>query len=131
NEADLKPETFVKFAAIQAEAAVNEELPDEKRAENAKLARQNYTRAMQLDPNCLAAIVGLARLSSSLGDHEQAVILLDKALTKNPEMAGLWYERGMVNGRRTHFDEALANLRKANQLEPANKHFSKSVGLMM
>jgi tetratricopeptide (TPR) repeat protein len=130
-EADLKPETFVKFATMQSEAAVNEELASEQRNSNAQLAKQNYSKALQLDPNCLSATVGLARLCSALGDHEQAVTLLDKALQKKPEMAGLWYERGMVMGRQKQFDAALANLRKAYQLEPTNTHFNKSVGLMM
>jgi tetratricopeptide (TPR) repeat protein len=130
-EADLKPATLIGFADVQSQTALNGQLPDDQRRQAYDLAQRNYKRAIQVDPKNMLAVGGLARLYSCNGDHDQALTLLDGALQKAPESASLWFERGMVMGRLKRFDEALANVRHAYQLDPGSGQYSKSVGLML
>lgn len=130
-ELDAKPETVVKIADVQSQVALNANNAADHRQSSTKLAKQNYKRALQLDPNYLPAYLGLARLCSATNDHEQALATLDAGLAKLPKAAALWYERGMVKGRQKQFDEGLENLNKAFALEPDNMQYSKLIGMML
>jgi tetratricopeptide (TPR) repeat protein len=126
-----KPETLVKIAEVQSQLAVDENRPAEQRQKALTLAKHNYQRAIQIDNRHAPAYLGLGRLCSLVGEHQQALKILDEGLAKIPNDALLWFERGMVLGRLQRFDEAIASLIRASQIDPNNSQLAKSVGLMM
>src|SRR5262245_61434781 len=128
---DAKPETCVKLGDIQADLALDKSRSDEDRALSAKHAKDAYKRALQLDPKCLSAYIGLGRLCSWLNEYDQAMAAYDAALAKQPKQPSLWYERGMCLARQKRFDESLSNLTKASQLDSSSAQYSKGVGLML
>lgn len=129
-EADLRPETLLLFADQQAQIAMSESAKDDERRNALNLAMSNYRRVLQAEPKSSKALIGLARLYSSTGEHDQALAILDAALTNTPEIAAMWFERGMVMGRQKKFEQAIKDVGHAQQLEPTSPHYSKAVGLM-
>src|SRR5471032_2269307 len=69
----MKPETEVAFADTEVEAAFTEGKPAGERDQLIDSARQRYQRALKADPKNSAALAGLARLYSKIGDREHAV----------------------------------------------------------
>jgi len=128
---DAKPSSLVQIADVQAQLAVDQSRSREDRQNALELAKTNYQRALKLDPNCLAAYLGMARVCSGAGEHELAIQALDSALAKYPREAQLWYERGMIMGREKRFDESVRNLNQALQIDPNNANYGKSLGLML
>jgi Flp pilus assembly protein TadD len=130
-EIDGKPTSFVQIAEVQAQIATDESRPGTDRQNAAELAKTNYRRAIKLDPKCLAAYQGMARLCSDLGEHELAIHALDSALAVYPKESQLWYDRGMIMGRQKRYDDAVQNLNQALQIDPNNAKYGKTLGLML
>jgi len=130
-ETDGKPSNISKIADAQADAARDPLGSSEQRQKALALAKQNYRRAIQLDPKYLLAYIGLAQACGAAGEHEQAIHTLDAGLAKMPKEPQLWHERGMALGRLKRFDDATKNLQQAVQLDSDNTLFAKSLGLML
>lgn len=128
---DAKPESCVKIADLKAEIALDANRSPAERQTNAQGAKEIYRRAMQIDPKCMPAYLGMTRLCNGLGEYEQAILACDAGLARNPKEAALWYERGMCLGRMKRFDDGLMSLMRGAQAEPTNPVYTKSVGLML
>jgi lipopolysaccharide biosynthesis regulator YciM len=128
---DAKPESCVKIGNLKAEIALDKNRSEQDRSSSARLAKNAYNRALQLDPKCLDAYLGLGRLSTWLGEYDQAMAAYGAALAKFPKKAIVHYERGMCLARQKKLDDAIPELTAAAQLEPANHQYTKGVGLLM
>ncbi|WP_320064190.1 tetratricopeptide repeat protein [Micromonospora sp. RTGN7] len=82
-------------------------------------AEQSYRRALEADPDVTAAWSGLAALAFDAGDLRAAVDHLDRALTVGDD-AALRYNRATAYRALGRYDEALADLTRAAELDPAD-----------
>jgi tetratricopeptide (TPR) repeat protein len=68
-----------------------------------------------------AAFAGLALVTAhGHGDVHEAIVMISKEIEAKPADAGLLCERALLYSQAEHYAEALADLAKADQLDPAN-----------
>jgi tetratricopeptide (TPR) repeat protein len=94
-------------------------------------ARKAYQQALQIEPNNLEALTGLARLYNTTGDHSRAVATYQRAVQAHPRQASLWYELGLCHARNKEWDAALGSLQQAAQLEPEQKSYTRALGFCL
>src|SRR5262249_55359536 len=94
-------------------------------------ARQAYTRALNEDPKCVEAHVGLARLFESMGNHERAITSYHDAVKIRPKDIDTWMELGMIHARNREWDPALHAMQQAHKLDPDNRMVVKTLGFTM
>lgn len=93
----------------------------------ARAAEKHYLLALRADDNHLASYRGLSELYLVQRRYEQALALLDKALSQDSNNAALWAHRGLVlrdAGRRA---EARAAYDKAAALAPEDPDILQKV----
>lgn len=78
------PSSLVAIADLRLEGALDEKNPPENRQKILDLARQGYQQALQQDPKNKAALLGLAKYYTRLGEREKAVEVYKKYLTLYP-----------------------------------------------
>jgi hypothetical protein len=69
-------------------------------------------------PNDAEARLAFALALSGRGDHDKALIHLDKLLTKSPNSAALHFHRGQVLERARRLDQARREYRRVLELNP-------------
>src|SRR5262249_24195859 len=131
-EADLpkrKPSATicVAFGQLQEQMADDGRRAPVEQERHLERARKFYEQALETEPNNLAALAALARLSAAKGSRERALSYYGKALQAQPKQAGLWYDRGMCHARHKDWEPALQDLHKALELEPTNRRFASAV----
>jgi tetratricopeptide (TPR) repeat protein len=94
-------------------------------------ARKAYQEALQVDPKCLAAQQGLARLEVASEDYPRAVAVYQKALKTTPGSAALWFELGICYNRMGQWDAAAKAVAQAAALEPDNRTYVNSEGVLL
>lgn len=94
-------------------------------------AELEYRQAVRLDPQCGPAYIGLARLHQDMGKYSEANAVYQDALKQFPKEPGLYFEKGMCQARQKQWDVAIADLRTAAELEPANKVYADSLGFTL
>lgn len=83
-----------------------------------KLAIEQYTKVIKLQPDNLELLYGLSAAQSSLGMVSAAAETLDKAIEKAPYNAQPWQIKGNLYSGVHQFDEAILAFNKALELEP-------------
>jgi tetratricopeptide (TPR) repeat protein len=91
-------------------------------------ARLAYLKALDVDPNCMPALVGLARLQVRCEDHAGAEQTYRKALNLEPRDAGLWHDLAVAQCRKRDFNAAVESLRAAVELSPGNRQYQTMLG---
>lgn len=122
------PSTCVTLGNFRERAALE---PDKSPADQQELreeARKAYQQALKIDPKNLGALTSLARLYTTLGDHQHAVQTYQRAGELHPRDAGVWYELGMCHARAKDWPPALQCLQRANELEPENRRYVNAYG---
>lgn len=127
----LKPETLVAYAKYQEESAKGPNATPADRDRLMEKARETYQRALNEDPNYVAAHLGLARLLEFTGRHDAAVASYRKALELRPGEKDVWYELSIAHARAKEFDAHVECLRKAVTLDPDSKIFTRTLGLAL
>jgi Flp pilus assembly protein TadD len=125
------PETILKYGDYLAGAGfAAKSAPAQQRQyrEDAKLC---YLKAIEVDAKYLPAYLALARLEQACGDYAGAVAVFDRALQLDAHNAGAWFERGICLCRTKNFPAAVDDLRKACELEPANKQYNTTLGFTL
>jgi tetratricopeptide (TPR) repeat protein len=114
-------ELRVQFAARPDCAALDQQrLYDE--------AIRSYQQAVRIEPKCVQAYLGLARLYGKLDQHDRATEALLAGIDACPQDGALWFELGMSQARRKEWDAALDNLHKASELDPENHLYANLTG---
>ncbi len=126
-----RPETCVAFADCRAVEACAANYSPSQREQLRDDARKAYQDALSLDPKCLAAQRGLARLYLSSEDYPRAIAAYEKALKTAPKNASLWYELGMCHHRREDWQAALDALAHATELEPDNRTYVNTQAVLL
>ncbi|SBT39068.1 tetratricopeptide repeat protein [Micromonospora auratinigra] len=83
-------------------------------------AERSYRRALAADPRAVAAWSGLAALAFDAGDPSAAVGHLDRALAVGDD-AALRYNRATAYRALGRYDDAVADLARAAELDPTDE----------
>ena len=122
----VRPETEVAIADVRLTTALDEKTPDVNRAAILDMARLGYQKALQQDPKNKAAILGLARYYSRVGDREKTVEWYQKYLTNNPADRDVMHEIAFVFARWRDWTTAVAWCDRALQADPENMSVRKT-----
>lgn len=91
-------------------------------------AEQVFGKAMQVNPDSLAAIFGRAAALQSLSRHSEAAELLDRAVQSHPQSPMAWYNRGAVRMSMGQYAGAEADFTRALALQPGAEKLLESRG---
>jgi len=86
-------------------------------------AEAEYRAALELDPRFAPAWANLADLMRLTGRETEAEATLRAGLERIPESAALYHSLGLSLVRQQRKAEALRALKRATELEPANRRF--------
>jgi tetratricopeptide (TPR) repeat protein len=126
-----RPETLVEIGTGSLKDAAR---PDQSPAEQSKLyeqASKAFNQALQINPECLPALVGLCHLYTQSDDYDRAMDAYRKALEKAPRDASLWMDLGMCMIRKKDFESAVRYLQKVTELEPDNRRVLPALGFCL
>jgi len=121
------PATLVAIADLQLERAMDEKAPVANRQELLDKARQGYQNALQQDPKSSAAMVGIARFYTRVGEREKAVEAYKKYLTAYPTDKGAAHEVAVAHAQWKDWQGAIAWCEFALKLDPENLAFRKTM----
>ena len=124
----MKPETEVAFAEAELEAAVSEGKSAVERDQLLDSARQRYQKALKADPKNTAALAGLAKLYSKIGDREHAVKILQEALRQNPKDHGIAHKMAGMYAQADEWSAACEACKLAISIDPENRAYHKTLG---
>jgi len=128
---DLPPLVWVSSGDFKAGEASAPDVSPDRRQHIRELARADYQQALKLDPKCVPAYQGLARLYSSMRETPLAIETYHKALTLAPNNAALWYELGMCHHSRKDLGPALESVSRAAKIDPVNRTFINAMGVVL
>jgi len=125
-----------EFVAAQR---LNADRPEARSALGSFLARRGfpadaeaeYKAALRLSPQFAPAAVNLADLYRGFGRDVDGEETLRAALAVSPQDAGLHHTLGLTLVRRQRNDEALAELRRAAELEPDRTRYAYVYGVAL
>jgi DNA-binding winged helix-turn-helix (wHTH) protein/tetratricopeptide (TPR) repeat protein len=110
------PEAWAALADVYSGSVIRHSLP---RAEGYPAALAAARRAIELDEALPHGHISLAHI---LLDHERDFVAsresLERARAINDQSSRLWHHYAMWHAHQGHVDEALADIRKARELEP-------------
>lgn len=86
-------------------------------------AADNYSRALELEPNNPAALASLARLYARTGKSEDAVKYFQQAIAVSPQDAQLRADLGNLHAQMGQPAAATEHLQAAIQLQPNNNQY--------
>ncbi len=124
----IKPETEVAFADTEVEAAFADGKSAVERDQLIDSARQRYQRALKTDPKNSAALAGLARLYSKIGDREHAVQIFTEALRQNPKNHELAHKMAGMYAKSEEWTAACESCKLAISIDPENRNYHKTLG---
>ena len=104
---DDDPDTLTGWAKCLVETARGEE------------ARDVYRKVFELDPSHQEAQIGLARLESQQGNHEDSLAILQPLYEKHPRKSSIRYLLGQVLRSLGRKDEAKVHLKYSQEAEAA------------
>jgi putative PEP-CTERM system TPR-repeat lipoprotein len=95
-------------------------------------ADEEFTRALELEPSAVDALLGKATVAKLQGDNEDYVALVDKALVIDPKSADAWAMKGSQLRLDGKLQEAVSAYDKVLQVEPGrtNARIAKAMALM-
>ncbi|MCP1674761.1 tetratricopeptide (TPR) repeat protein [Natronocella acetinitrilica] len=87
--------------------------------QNYERAIREYNRALEQNPEHVAAMRGLANATMMAGDYERAEGYFDAAIDMDPEFAGTYANRGILRDRMGEHRQALTDYEFAMALDPS------------
>jgi tetratricopeptide (TPR) repeat protein len=125
------PETLATFADVQLQSAFDEKTLPTAREGLLDAARMGYQKALQRDPKCKPAMVGLARYYARVGEREKAIEMYKKYLTANPTDKEVVHEVAKVHVGWEDWPGAIAWCKFALKIDPENLAFRKTLAFSM
>jgi tetratricopeptide (TPR) repeat protein len=93
-------------------------------------AAASYRRALEIDPEYVAALIGQGEVEAQLGRHDSALQRLDDAIEIDPHQAEAHLAEGRVLEAQGKIDEALAAYFRSLELEPNSPAVSLRVATL-
>lgn len=81
-----------------------------------ELALKDFARSLELNPKSAIAYSNRGHVFLDLGMVDEAVAAADKAIALRPNYAGAYAIRGLARARRGQREDAITDLRRANDL---------------
>ncbi len=133
NEKNGKPSPnfLATLGDMRMALAAMPDKPEQERQALLTNARKCYVQALEDDPECLGALLGMARLMTRIEDKERAGEYYRKATEAHPKDPRTWYELAMHQSRLQDHAAALESLTKAVQLEPENNTYRRMAGFTL
>lgn len=97
---------------------------------NIPKALDNYTKALELEPKNVSALVSTARLYAKQGQDAQAAEFFSKAIAVSPDSSS-YNELAIVNQKIGRSAEAQAAVQKAIELDPSNARYRNNLASML
>lgn len=94
-------------------------------------ALDNYTKALERDPNNEAAVLSIARLYARQDQSERSVEFFRKAIDLNPNAAATHNELALQLQKQGNTAEAQVQIQKAIQLDSANPRYRNNLAGML
>lgn len=127
----VKPDTEVAWADTEVDAALLEGRTDDEKNRLFDDARSKYQKALQADPKNKAAMVGLARLYSKVGDRERCVQTFSQALHLDPKDHETAMKLAKAQAQFGDWAAACQSCEYALHLEPENRGYRKTYGFCL
>jgi tetratricopeptide (TPR) repeat protein len=127
----MQPETHVAFADVRLDAALDEKTPPANKEALLDGARQGYQKALQIDPKCNAAMLGLARYYSRTGDRDKSIDWYKKYLTANPSDKKVAHEVATAHARWKDWAGAVAWCQFTLKMDPENLDVRKTMAFCL
>ncbi len=123
------PEAWAAIADIQAASVIRHR---NTWSEAHPVALASARRAIELDESNPHGHIALAMVLMDLEwDFVGAQRELERARELNPELSRIWHHYGMWHARQGHVEEALADIRKARELEPMLLLYQSNYALIL
>ena len=97
---------------------------------NVEKAQEQYTKALEAEPNNPAALASVARLLEKQEKHDQAAEYFSKAITAAPNDAGLYNDLGLTYSKLGKHTEAVAQLQKAIAISPSTTRYANNLAVV-
>jgi Tfp pilus assembly protein PilF len=123
--------TCVRCGDWQVQESMTADRTPKERHDLLELAKRAYGRALELDPKCVEAHLGMARVQDLEEDREHAISSYRAALQLRPREPAIWFELGMCHGRRQEWQPAIDALSRASEIQPENKQCARILGLYL
>ena len=94
-------------------------------------ARAALTKAIEIDPTFVPAVISLADLKRGQGDESVVEAVLRKSLEANPRSGALWHALALSLIRQKRLPEATMTLAKAVEFAPEDPRFSYVYGVAL
>ncbi|HBE67788.1 MAG TPA: hypothetical protein DDW52_06535, partial [Planctomycetaceae bacterium] len=94
-------------------------------------ALDNYTKALERDPNNEAAVLSIARLYARQDQSERSIEFFRKAINLNPNTAATHNELALQLQKQGNTAEAQVEIQKAIQLDSANPRYRNNLAGML
>ena len=91
-------------------------------------ALKDFKKVIEINPNDLKAYCKIAQIDISKKDYAAAKIILDTALTVNPDYAELHFEYGNYYSAQDQFRESIPEYYRAVELDPDNNQYRQMLG---
>jgi tetratricopeptide (TPR) repeat protein len=128
---DLPPPVLVSYGNFEAGEAFAARTGPDRRQQLCESALADYEKALSLDPKCVPAYQGLARLYTHMHDLPLAVETYRKALKLAPNNASLWFELGLCHNFQKNLGPALECLDRASRIDPGNRSYTNALGVVL
>jgi DNA-binding winged helix-turn-helix (wHTH) protein/tetratricopeptide (TPR) repeat protein len=128
-EDPLYAEAWAAFAAVNSGMVIRHMVPY---AEGIPTALAAAKRAIELDDGLSEGHIAFAQI---LLDHERdfvaSRVVLERARAINDQSSRLWHAYAMWHAHQGHVDEALADIRKARELEPVVLQYKSNYAMIL
>ncbi|HEV2763943.1 MAG TPA: tetratricopeptide repeat protein [Pyrinomonadaceae bacterium] len=106
------------------------QLTDEQLQERARNAETHYRRALELDPNYIAAYQALGSLYVNTGQPDRAVEEFRRIVERQPDNVSAHTLLGMVEFARGNYDGAHESYRRALQIDPESPIAANNLAML-
>lgn len=90
-------------------------------------AKQQYEKALELDPRDVNALIAFARFQDRQGNGDEALGLYQRAQAVAPTNTTVLNDLGLLHARRGNLDASLETLQQAVRLDPRNVRYRNNL----
>lgn len=124
----VNPDTLVVIADVRFDAACNEKTLPANRAMLLDSARDEYQRALAIDPQHKGALLGLARYYAHTEQKDRAVETYKTYLKHYPKDAEIAHEVAITHAKWKDWTSAIAWCEKTLSIDAENRSARKTMG---
>jgi tetratricopeptide (TPR) repeat protein len=128
---ELPPLVLVSYGNYEVGEAFAARTGPERQQQLCESARMDYERALKIDPKCIPAYQGLARLYKAMHELPLAIETYQNALKLAPDNASLWFELGLCHNSQKNWGAALECLERAARIDPGNRSYANALGVVL